>query len=71
LLFKFALEYTIKRVQENQEGLKLNVTHQLWAYFDDINIVEENIHTIKKNTEELFDASKEVGLEVKPEKTVC
>ena len=54
LLFDFALPYTIKRVQVNQNGLKLNGTHQLLVYADDVNILGGNVHTVKENTEALI-----------------
>jgi hypothetical protein len=56
-------------VREKQEGLKLNGTHQLLAYVDDVNLLGDNIDTAKKNTVTLIDASKEVGLEINIEKT--
>jgi len=69
LLFNFALLYVIRRVQANQDGLKLNGTHQLVVYADDVNILGGSVHTIKKNTEALVVAIKKVCLEVNAGKT--
>jgi hypothetical protein len=69
LLLNFALEYAIKRVQVNQVGLKLNGTHPLLAYADDVNILGGSVHTVKENAEALLVATKEIGLEVNADKT--
>jgi len=61
MLFNFALEYAIRRVQVNQGGLKLNGTHQLLAYADDVNILGGSIHTLMQA---IVAASREIGLEV-------
>jgi hypothetical protein len=56
LLFNFALEYAISKVQGNQVGLTLNGTHLLLAYAADMNLLGDNVDTIKKNTETLIEA---------------
>jgi hypothetical protein len=49
--------------------LKLNGTHQLLAYADDVNVLGGNVHAVQKNTEALVAAAKEIGLEVNADKT--
>jgi hypothetical protein len=63
LLLNFPLENAIRKVLANQEGLKLNGTHRLLVYADNV-----NIHTVRKNTEDLVIASKETGSAVNAEK---
>ena len=69
LLFNFDLEYAIRGVQVNQDGLKLNDTHHLLVYVYDVNILGRSVHTIKENGEAFVVACKKTGLEVNANKT--
>jgi len=69
LLFNCALEYAIRRVQVNQDGLKLNGKHQLLVYVDDVYMFRGSVRTIKEKAESLMVASKGIGLEVNDDKT--
>jgi len=69
MLFNVALVYVIRRVQVNQDGLKLNGTHQFLAYADNVNILGGSIHTLKENAEAFVAATREIGLEVRADKT--
>jgi hypothetical protein len=57
LLFNFALEYAIRKVQDNQEGLEWNGTHQFMSYADDVNTLVKNINIMQINTGALSQAS--------------
>jgi hypothetical protein len=53
LLFNLPLEYGVRKVTENQEGLEVKGTHKLPVYTDDVNMTDKNRNTIKKNRENL------------------
>jgi hypothetical protein len=59
------------KIQEYQEGLELNETRHLLIHADNVNILIGNIITLKRNMEPLLEASTEVDLGMKAEKTKC
>jgi hypothetical protein len=69
MLFNFALEYGIRKVQVNQDGLKLMWCISLWSMHEG-HLSSKIIQTIKKNAELLSYISKEIGLQVNIEKTI-
>jgi hypothetical protein len=54
LLFNLLLEYAITQVQQHQRGLKLNVTHHLLVYADDVNPLGDNTDTYRKEKHRNF-----------------
>jgi hypothetical protein len=70
LFFNFALEYAIRRVHVNQDGLKLNDTYPLLVYVDVVDLLGGSVRNIKKSTSSLTVASKETALEVKADKAM-
>jgi hypothetical protein len=69
LLFNSALEYAIRKSQENEVCLELNETHQSLVYADDVNLLDDSVNTKKENSETLLEASRDIGLEINAEKT--
>jgi hypothetical protein len=51
LIFKVTQDCAIRKVQENQEGLKLNGTHQFLVYVGSVDLLDDSTHTVKENKE--------------------
>lgn len=68
LIFNVAQDCAIRKVQENQEGLKLNGTHQFLDYAENVNLLGESTYTIKKNKEFVSVVVNKIGLEIEAEK---
>ena len=68
-VWNVVLEYAIRRVQVNQKGVKLNGTHQMIVYADDVNILGGSVQIIKKNTEAVVIASNEVDPKLNADNT--
>ena len=51
------------------DGLKLNGTHQLLAFADDVNMLGGNIHTLKEIAETQVAANRKIGKELSSDKS--
>jgi hypothetical protein len=69
LLFKFALNYAIKKVQETKSGLKLNETTKLLAYVAHVITLRDKHRYHKGKHRTIHEASKRVSLELNRDKT--
>jgi hypothetical protein len=69
VLFNLALEYVVRSIIENREGLSMNGIIQLLAYADDIDLLGDSREIVRRNAELLKKAGEEVGLEFSEEKT--
>jgi hypothetical protein len=67
LLFNFALEHDVGKVQANQKGLELNGLHPSVVHVD-VNLLGKSLNIVKRYTGYVLDASNDVGLEVNTEK---
>jgi hypothetical protein len=72
LPFNFASEYAIRKVYVKREGFETTVNrrHQFLVYAGDINLLNEDLTTIEKNTEALLWLVRD-GVEVNVEKSKC
>ena len=68
LLFNFALVYAIRKVQETNFRLNMNVIHQEFTYADDLNLIDD-VRIIDRNADMLLNACKDIGLAINIGKT--
>ena len=62
LLFNFALEYAVRKLQKTNLELDINGTHQVLAFADDVNLLGADIRTIERNADVLLNACKDIYL---------
>jgi hypothetical protein len=68
VLLNFAVEYTIRKVEDNQGGPELNGINQVFVYARSIDLLDENINAIKITQKIIFEIKKGIGLEVNTDK---